>query len=52
MDACVLQDSRNNAPVTQSFILAKAYQTDSFPLPVQFGKFRELSFRFYARHLF
>lgn len=52
LDASALQDARNDAPVAQCFIAAKASQTDSFPLPLQFNKFRELPLRFCACHLF
>ena len=47
-----LKDARNDAPVAQCFIMAKASQTDFLPMLVQFDKFRELLLGFCACHLF
>ena len=39
LDAAVLQDSRNNTPVTQRFVRTKAGQAYTLSLSVQLNKF-------------
>ena len=43
LDAAVLQDSRNNTPVTQRFVRTKAGQAYMLSLSVQSDKFCEFS---------